>query len=233
MSASRFSRVRATNSRLTADLRGRARLGLHLLSDRLAGALEAARGDAGEHLLEHQPSERSGFGEVPVGRSATSDPPSAVRALGRSTRDAAATERHLPSLVAVAHRGALRVVLALRADDLVELLGHQLGHDAEPDADRQREQPLLRDAGRLTGSRSPSTLLRFISGVVPSRRCSRLVRSCWERTRRLEYTRDRRNTSSGPTRRRRGRWRWRCRPGRPPDLDEAAVGRRRFNLLLR
>ena len=51
--------------------------------------------------------------------------------------------------MAVAHRGALRVVLALRADHLDDLLFHQLGEHAEPDADAQREQPLLRSADQL------------------------------------------------------------------------------------
>jgi hypothetical protein len=63
--------------------------------------------------------------------------------------NAAAAERHLPSLVSVPDGAALRIVLALRAHDLVELLLHQLGHDAEPDTHAQREQPLLRGAGQL------------------------------------------------------------------------------------
>jgi hypothetical protein len=64
-------------------------------------------------------------------------------------RDAAAAERHLARLVSVPDGAALGVVLAPRADDLVELLGHQLGQHAEPDTHRQREQPLLRGPGQL------------------------------------------------------------------------------------
>ena len=47
------------------------------------------------------------------------------------------------------HRDAVRVVLALRADDLVDLLLHQLVQHAEPDADAQRQQPLLRCPDQL------------------------------------------------------------------------------------
>ena len=35
-------------------------------------------------------------------------------------------------------------MLALRTDDLVDLELHQLVHDAEPDTDAEREQPLPR-----------------------------------------------------------------------------------------
>src|SRR5215212_8687876 len=54
---------------LAADraLRRRAfRLG-DLLADRLARAREPARGDAGQHLLEHQRGQRIAIGEVPIG----------------------------------------------------------------------------------------------------------------------------------------------------------------------
>jgi hypothetical protein len=43
----------------------------------------------------------------------------------------------------MAHRDATRVVPALRADHLVDLLFHQLGEHAETDTDAEREQPLL------------------------------------------------------------------------------------------
>ena len=39
---------------------------------------------------------------------------------------------------------SVRVLLALGADDLVELELHQLVHDTEPDPDAEREQPLPR-----------------------------------------------------------------------------------------
>ena len=57
--------------------------------------------------------------------------------------DRPTSERHLAVLVAVADGDAIGVVLALRADDLVHLLLHQLAQHAEPDADAQREQALL------------------------------------------------------------------------------------------
>src|SRR4051794_4307220 len=67
MSASVLARAR---DELAADrrLRGRACLGLNLGADRLARALQAPRGDAGELLLEHQSGERIAVGEVTVGR---------------------------------------------------------------------------------------------------------------------------------------------------------------------
>ena len=58
-------------------------------------------------------------------------------------------ERDLALLVPVAIRPALRHVFAPRADDLTHLLLHQLGEDAEADADRERQQPLLGRAGDL------------------------------------------------------------------------------------
>src|SRR5581483_1000955 len=42
-----------------------------------------------------------------------------------------------------------RVVLALRADDLVDLELHQFVHDREPDADAEREQALPRCTDEL------------------------------------------------------------------------------------
>jgi hypothetical protein len=95
------------------------------------------------------PGERVAVGEVAVG-----DERHLLAAVGRPNpwvldRDAATTERHLARLVAVADGAALRVVLAPPAHDIGDLLLHQLGHDAEPDTDRERQQPLLRGAGQL------------------------------------------------------------------------------------
>src|SRR5439155_18219516 len=64
-------------------------------------------------------------------------------------RHAPAAQRHLARLVPVPYGRALRVVLALRADDLDDFLFQQLGQDAEADADTQRQQPLLRRADQL------------------------------------------------------------------------------------
>ena len=49
----------------------------------------------------------------------------------------------------MADRGPVRVVPALRAHDIVDLLLHQLVQHTEPDADAQREQPLLRCPDQL------------------------------------------------------------------------------------
>lgn len=51
--------------------------------------------------------------------------------------------------MAVTHRARLDVVTALRADHLVDLLGHQFGQHPEPDTDAQRQQPLLRRASKF------------------------------------------------------------------------------------
>lgn len=63
--------------------------------------------------------------------------------------EAAAAERHLAVLVTVAYSGPLRVPLALRADDLVDLLFHHFAEHAEPDAHAEREQALLRCPNQL------------------------------------------------------------------------------------
>jgi hypothetical protein len=68
----------------------------------------------------------------------------------RSTNfHATTTERHLAVLVTVPDRGPVRIVLALQAHDVIYLLFHQLGQHAEPDADTQREQALLRCPDQL------------------------------------------------------------------------------------
>ena len=164
ISARRCSPVRPTNSRLTADFDRRA-LGVDdVLADRLARAREPARRDAGEHLLEHDPGQRVAIGEVRVRRQrhlvlAVGGPhPRALHT------DTPAAERDLAGLVAVAHRGPVGVALALRADDLVDLALHHLGQHAQPDADAQRQQPILRRvdelAERLLHARRQRQLLR-------------------------------------------------------------------------
>ena len=63
--------------------------------------------------------------------------------------DASAAERHLPRRMAMADGSAAGIVLALRPDDLIDFLFHQLGEHAQPDTDAQREQALLRSADQL------------------------------------------------------------------------------------
>jgi hypothetical protein len=63
--------------------------------------------------------------------------------------DAAAAERDLTGLVPVPDGETVGVVLAARADDLVDLGLQQLAQHAQPDADAEREQALLRRAGEL------------------------------------------------------------------------------------
>jgi hypothetical protein len=64
-------------------------------------------------------------------------------------RDPSTTERHLAILVAMAHRRAIRDVLALRAHYLVDLGLKQLVQHPESNADAQRQQALLRGADEL------------------------------------------------------------------------------------
>jgi hypothetical protein len=80
--------------------------------------------------------------------------PRLLAAVGRAHaralhRDAAAAERDLASLATVTDGDAIRVVLAPRSDDVIDLLAHQLVQDAEPDTDRERQQPLLRSSRQL------------------------------------------------------------------------------------
>ena len=168
ISASSCSRVRPTNSRETADFEVERSASSDLLADRLPRAREAARRDAGEHLLQHHPGQRVAVGEVRIGRKrhlalAVGGPH--PRTLDRN---APAAERDLAGLVAVTHRDAVRVALALRAHDIVDLLLHQLGQHAQPDADAQRQQPLLRGpdqlAQRLLHTRGQHSLLRGHGG---------------------------------------------------------------------
>src|ERR671937_1255340 len=63
--------------------------------------------------------------------------------------DPPATECHLAVLVAVTNSHAVRVVLAPRADDLLDLGLEQLAQDTQPDLDRQGEQSLSRRADEL------------------------------------------------------------------------------------
>jgi hypothetical protein len=136
----------ATDGRLAR----RARRLLDLGTDRLARALQATRGDAGEHLLEHQPRQRVTVGEVAVGLKrhllAAVDGAHA-RTLHRHPAPA---QRDLAGLVAMADSGALRVVPSPRPDNLGDFFLHQLGHHTESDTDAERQQPLLRGAHKLT-----------------------------------------------------------------------------------
>src|SRR4030095_1257812 len=60
-----------------------------------------------------------------------------------------ATERDLAVVVSVTDGRAIPVVLALRADDLVDLGLQQLVQHPEPDTDAHSEQPLPRGTGKL------------------------------------------------------------------------------------
>ena len=137
---------------------------LDLAADRLADTSKLAGRDAGEHPVHHRPRQRVAVSEVLV---ALNGQLALVhgRAHPRTThRNAPGAQGHRPGLVAVPDSDAIRVVLALRADDFVDLELHQLVHDAEPDTHAEREQALSRCpdqlAQRLLDSRWKRTLGR-------------------------------------------------------------------------
>ncbi len=59
-------------------------------------------------------------------------------------RQPTAAKRHLPSLATVAHKSPPRIPLALRADNIVDLVFHQLGQDTQPKTHAERQKPLPR-----------------------------------------------------------------------------------------
>jgi hypothetical protein len=143
-------RARARHE-LAADRRLRRRPGdlVDVGPDRLAGARVPARRHAGEHPLEHDVRQPVARREVRVRVQLDLVLSASGAGTRPADRDAAAAERDLAAIAAVTHRGPLRIVLALRAHDLIELRLHQLMQHAQPDPDAQREQPLLRGAGEL------------------------------------------------------------------------------------
>jgi hypothetical protein len=92
-----------------------------LRPDRLTRAGVAARRDAGEHPLKHHVGEPVARREVRVGRQLDLVPAIGGASARALDRHAPATEGDLAAIVAVTHCGAARIVLALRAHDLVEL----------------------------------------------------------------------------------------------------------------
>jgi hypothetical protein len=135
--------------RETAERDRRPRRRLDLQADRLLRATVTARGDAGQHPLEHDPRQRIAVGEMRVGLkrqlAATIGAPD-PRPPHRHTP---AAERDLARLVPVAHRRTVGIMLALRPDHPIDLLFQQLDQHADPNTDAEREQPLLRSADQL------------------------------------------------------------------------------------
>jgi len=78
----------------------------------------------------------------------------AVRGPHARTRnlDATTAECHLASLVTMTHSAPIRVPAPLRADDIIDLLLHQLAQNTEPDTDAERQQPFLRCPDQLAQS---------------------------------------------------------------------------------
>jgi hypothetical protein len=107
-------------------LRRRARLGSDLLADRLINPARATRRHAGQHPLQHKPAEQITRGELLV--AIELDLLGVIRGPHpRPTdRHPASTERHLPRRVTVALADPPPIVLALRADDPLDLPLHRL-----------------------------------------------------------------------------------------------------------
>jgi hypothetical protein len=122
---------------------------LDLEADSLTGPGELAGRDAREHPVHHRPRQRVAIGEVPMRRHRQ-----LVLVIGRAHsgathRNAPTAEGHRPILVAVALGDPVAIVPAPRAHDLVDLELHQLMHNAEPDADREREESFSRSPDQL------------------------------------------------------------------------------------
>src|SRR4051812_13911297 len=148
MSSTRFSRVRATNSRLTAGLARRAGHLVDLTADRLAGAGVAARGDAGEHPLEYHVGEPVARGEVRIGGQL--DLALAVGGAGArpADRDPSTTERYLAILVAMAPAARPGMCLPFGATTSSTSASSNSCNTPSP-TDAQRQQALLRGADEL------------------------------------------------------------------------------------
>jgi hypothetical protein len=139
----------------TRDRRARRRLlpAADLLADRLAGAGVAAGGHPGQHPLHHHPGEHVIGGEVRVAGQRH------LMAVGGARprpghRDPAAAESDRAAPAAMAHRGPIRVVRALRPARLGDLgLEHRL-HHRHPGGHAHRQQPLARNTGDV-GHRQP------------------------------------------------------------------------------
>jgi len=123
-------------------LRRRPGIVLELLTDRLLSAPIPASGNAGQHPLQHHVAELVAIGEMLIALKRQ------LRlAIGRpdprpADLDTPATERHLPILMAMTNRDTVRIVLAPRTDDPLDLGLEQLPQHTQPNLDRQRQQPL-------------------------------------------------------------------------------------------
>ncbi len=116
----------------------RARIGLDLDTNRLPSAPVAPARDPGEHPLEDDARERIAVGEVAVhGKADLAGAAGGGAYPGALDPDPPPAEGDLAGLVAVAHSSSLGVMAALGADDLSDLLFHQLGQAAQAEADRQ------------------------------------------------------------------------------------------------
>jgi hypothetical protein len=144
----------------------------HVLADRLTRAREATRAE-GEHLLEHDLRQRVAVGEVRV-RAHRDLTATVHRAHPRAPHGhPASTERHAAVLMAVTHRDTLVVMTALRTDDIVDLLSHQLRQHAQPTPTLSASSPSFAapassPSASCTRSGSASNLRSPISSAASS-----------------------------------------------------------------
>ena len=145
----------------------RARLGLDVCADGFGSAQIPACRDASELSAPARPA------RVDHDRRSARTSPASPRLIHPPCEHAAArhpraARRASPRLVIVpvTDRYAIGVMLALRADNLVERLLQQLGQNTEPDLDRERQQSLprcpcsrvcarARSSGRVFRRRTP------------------------------------------------------------------------------
>jgi len=126
----------------------RFRLLLDLDTDRFGGARVSAGGHPGQHPLHHHLGQQVIGGEVRVAAQRHLAP--IQSACPRPAhRHPTPAEGHRAAPAAVAHRGPVPVVLALRPGHLGDLgLKHRL-HHRHPGGHAHRQQPLPRGAGDI------------------------------------------------------------------------------------
>jgi hypothetical protein len=118
-------------------------------ADRLQAQAIAARGQAAEHPLQRQPTQQLGAREQLVGGHRQLAGAVSGADPGPLDGHAAATQGHRALLVAVAHGGAVGVVLALGASQRGDRLLQQRPHHLQPGAHGQRQQAFLGRLGDL------------------------------------------------------------------------------------
>src|SRR5271155_1406996 len=147
----RCEMLAGASNELAADrrLRCRALRGRQAIADGLTGPCKPAGGNTREHLLEHDPAQRVTISEIRIGRQRHLVLPVGAPSPWTLHSDPPAAQGHLSVFVAMTDSGALFDRCMLCADDLIELGLHHLAEHTQPDADAQRQQPVLRGPSEL------------------------------------------------------------------------------------